>query len=181
VGLYAGPEYIIHFKYANILNVTYVTMTYGLGLPLLFPIAILSYLIFWLVERIQIAYTYRLPPKMDERMTKNAMRLFNYVPILFLFNGYWMLSNRQIFDNIVNKIELQGMQMESSHTWDTLRTLSVTSPILLICTFLVIISSLRTIFSQPFMQKWGYTISNTHFDVEENLPDFFDALKTSDK
>ena len=94
IDLYAGPEYIIHFKYSGILNVTYVTMMYGLGLPLLFPIAFLSYFIFWVVERYQIAYTYKLPPKMDSKMTENAMRLLSYAPILFLLNGYWMLSNR---------------------------------------------------------------------------------------
>ena len=49
--IYAGPEYIIHFKYSGILNVTFVTMLYGLGLPLLFPIALLSYFIFWATER----------------------------------------------------------------------------------------------------------------------------------
>ena len=51
VDLYKGPDYIIHFKYSNILNVTYVTMLYGLGLPILFPIALLTYIIFYLVER----------------------------------------------------------------------------------------------------------------------------------
>ena len=51
VDIYCGPDYIIHFKYSGILNVTYVTMLYGLGLPLLFPIAFLSYFIFWVTER----------------------------------------------------------------------------------------------------------------------------------
>ena len=31
---------------------------------------------------------------MDDKMTVNAMRLLSYTPIMFLFNGYWMLSNR---------------------------------------------------------------------------------------
>ena len=115
--MYAGPEYIIHFKYSGILNVTYVTLMYGLGLLLLFPIALLSYIIFWLVERYQIAYVYRLPPKMDSKMTKNAIRLLRYTPILFLFNGYWMLSNRQIFDKVINKLELLNHEMETSHTF----------------------------------------------------------------
>ena len=83
-------------------------MMYGLGLPLLFPIAFLSYFIFWLVERFQIAYTYRLPPKMDSKMTENAIRLLSFVPIIFLFNSYWMLSNRQIFDNVINKKDYKG-------------------------------------------------------------------------
>ena len=30
---------------------------------------------------------------MDQTMTQNAIRLLKYIPILFLWNGYWMLSN----------------------------------------------------------------------------------------
>ena len=51
IDLYAGPDYIIHFKYSGIINVTFVTMMYGVGLPILFPIALLSYFIYWAVER----------------------------------------------------------------------------------------------------------------------------------
>lgn len=102
VDLYSGPDYIVHFKYSGILNVTFVTMFYGLGLPILFPIAMLSYLIFWMTERYQIAYSYQLPPAMDDKMTINAINVLSYAPVLFLFNGYWMLSNRQIFENIIN-------------------------------------------------------------------------------
>lgn len=105
VNLYAGPDYIIHFKLSGILNVTYVTMFYGLGLPLLFPIALLSYFIFWSVERFQIAYTYKKPPHLDKRITENALQALSYSPLLFLFNSFWILSNRQIFGNTVNKID----------------------------------------------------------------------------
>lgn len=55
------------------LNITYVTMMYGLGLPMLFPIAFLSYFVLWATERYQLAYTYQLPPAMDDKMTVNAM------------------------------------------------------------------------------------------------------------
>ena len=41
-----------------LLNITYVTMMYGLGLPILFPIAAFSYFVFWVTERYQMAYTY---------------------------------------------------------------------------------------------------------------------------
>jgi len=67
--LYTGPNYIVHYKYSGILNIIYVTMMYGLGLPALFPIAFISFFIFWATERYQLAYTYQLPPAMDDRMT----------------------------------------------------------------------------------------------------------------
>lgn len=102
IDLYVGPDYVIHFKYSAILNVTFVTMMYGLGMPILFPIAAVSYFIFYAVERYQVAFTYPMPPAMDDQMTKNALSLLSYSPILLLMNGYWMLSNKQIFDSELN-------------------------------------------------------------------------------
>ena len=51
IDLYLGPNYQIHFKCSMVLCITYVTALYGIGLPLLFPIALLSYFIFWATER----------------------------------------------------------------------------------------------------------------------------------
>lgn len=40
---WSGQDYIIHFKFANVLNVYYVTLMYGMGLPILFPLAALNF------------------------------------------------------------------------------------------------------------------------------------------
>jgi hypothetical protein len=40
--LYSGSDYVIHFKYSGILNIVYIAFMYGMGLPLLFPIAAAS-------------------------------------------------------------------------------------------------------------------------------------------
>ncbi len=58
IDIYSGPEYLIHFKYSGILNVTFVTLMYGIGQPILFPIAVVSYFILYSIERILIAYFY---------------------------------------------------------------------------------------------------------------------------
>jgi len=99
-------------------------MMYGLGLPMLFPIAFVSFFIFWLTERYQIAYTYQLPPAMDDKMTVNAMNLLSYTPLIFLMNGYWMLSNRQMFGNVVNSLDYSTEQMSSGHGFETISELS---------------------------------------------------------
>jgi len=41
--LYSGAEYVIHFKNAGILNIVYMTMMYGVGMPILFPIAAFNF------------------------------------------------------------------------------------------------------------------------------------------
>ena len=55
--LHMGPEHKVDEKFAVILNVTFVTMTYGVGLPILFPIATLTLFILYATERYQVAYT----------------------------------------------------------------------------------------------------------------------------
>ena len=60
--IYAGPEFDLSYKYSYILVVTYVTFLFGAGVPILFPIAYLSLLGFYIVERLMMAYSYKRPP-----------------------------------------------------------------------------------------------------------------------
>ncbi len=52
VDLYSGPEYVIHYKYSFILNVVFMTFTFGAGLPILFPIAVCSLTVLYVLERL---------------------------------------------------------------------------------------------------------------------------------
>lgn len=42
--LFSGKDYVIHFKYSGILNIVYITMLYGVGMPILFPIAAFNFI-----------------------------------------------------------------------------------------------------------------------------------------
>ena len=70
--------------------------------------------------------------------------------------------------------------MQSSHTFSNLWELNPTTPMLFFCGVNLIIGFLRTFFSEK-LQSWGFTGGETCFDVDENLPDFFNALKMKDK
>ena len=50
--IYGGDEYLIHFKYSDVLVIVYVSCMYGLGIPLLFPIGALNLGITYISERI---------------------------------------------------------------------------------------------------------------------------------
>ena len=41
--LYSGSNYVIHFKSAGVINIVWVTMMYGIGLPILFPVAAFNF------------------------------------------------------------------------------------------------------------------------------------------
>ena len=50
--VYSGPEFMIQFKYADVLNITYTAMLYGVGMPVLWPLAALAVANQRLCERI---------------------------------------------------------------------------------------------------------------------------------
>lgn len=120
VDVYSGPEYMIHFKYSGIMNVTFVTMMYGLGVPILFPIAAFTYFMLFTVERLTTSYFYQLPPTFDDQMTKNALGNLRWAALYYLFFGYWMLSSKVIFSNFLTLIPDSTTRMLSGHTFRSL-------------------------------------------------------------
>ena len=97
--VYSGAEYVLHYKCSKIINVVWVTMMYGAGLPLLFPIAAFNLFNQYICERISVAYLKCLPAAIDDRLTNNVIRKCKLAPLLLLTNGYWMISNPEIFAN----------------------------------------------------------------------------------
>lgn len=72
-------------------------MMYGLAMPLLFPIVSVTLMSQWISERIQIAYFVRQPPAMDNMLSLNALSKIKWAPLFLLFNGFWIVDNKQMF------------------------------------------------------------------------------------
>lgn len=99
IGIYAGPEFAMHFKYSAILNITFVTFMFGLGLPLLFPYAILGIVVLWFSEKLLFFYSYRLPPMYGPELGKNVVNKMKGAPLFMFFFGYWFFSSHQLLSN----------------------------------------------------------------------------------
>jgi len=91
--LYAGPQYFMHYKYSAILNVTFVCFMYGFGLPMLFPVSFLAFLILYFVEKSMLYWSYRLPPSYDESLNDGVLIKLEWAPVFYFLIGYWMLAN----------------------------------------------------------------------------------------
>jgi len=65
VDLHSGPPFPIHFKYSLLMNICFVTFMYGSGMPILFVVALCSYFVFYCLERLLIAYSFKQPPSFD--------------------------------------------------------------------------------------------------------------------
>lgn len=94
VNIYSGSDYLIHFKYSAILNVVFVTFMYGLAIPLLFPLACLFFIIFFVVERLALTYSYKKPPMYDEKLNESAIATLKWAPVFMMIFGYWIMGNR---------------------------------------------------------------------------------------
>lgn len=93
VDTYSGPEFAIHFRFSTILNISFVTLTYGTALPILYPIALWSFFVLYTLERMLVCYYYKQPPAFDEKMTTNALKMLLWAPIVYMMMSYWYLGN----------------------------------------------------------------------------------------
>jgi hypothetical protein len=117
VEIYSGPTYFIHYKYSSILNITFVTFMYGLGIPILFPVACISLFTLYMVEKSMIYFSYRQPPLYDDLLNTNALNILSWAPLLFLSFGWWMFSSPQLFGNTIDPIEFSNEPRKALHYW----------------------------------------------------------------
>lgn len=101
VQTYSGPEYLLHSKYSNIMAQVYVSSMYGLFVPMLFLITLLSIMIMYVVETLSLIYHYRKPPNYDDVLHKHALRYLMLSPFFMCLMGYWALGNPAIFYNTI--------------------------------------------------------------------------------
>jgi hypothetical protein len=180
IELYSEDEHIIHFKYSSMLNAVLVTFMYGAGMPILFPICMVHMFIFYCTERYIVAYHAPLPPALDEKLTMNAISWMRLGPIFFLLNGYWMISQPQMFESDVNQITYSTNYMSTNHSIAAaFTTVTWASPMLLVGLMMVVIVFLQKIIPEK-LNEWGFTMLQGNIEVDEDLPNFFKSVKLND-
>lgn len=187
VDLYCGPEMFMFWKYSNVLNLTFVTLTHGIALPTLFPITLFGIVNNFFTERILLAYYYRQPPLLDNKLDNRAIETLKYSPILMLSMGYWYLGNRQMFFNEYSLVEEANDEVQDSghHVFDLpLHTL----PLLFAIPIVLFHEPLINFVTRNF-QKFGWLsdfknlrkFDNKELIVNENLGQFWQCLSGIDQ
>ena len=110
----------MHYKYSSILTISYITFMYGFGMPILFPIAMLSFLVLYVTEKIMLFYGYVMPPMYDERLSNDVLSKLQFAPFLYVCFGYWMASNQQLLSNDhLSAVKLSTDTYVTNHTFDS--------------------------------------------------------------
>jgi hypothetical protein len=119
VNIQCGPQYFMHFKYSAILNICFMTMMFGVGLPILFPVAAASFGVLFCLENFMLYYVFKQPPAYDERLNDSVLANLTWAPLFMLGFGYWMLTNQQLMQSYTD-LELKKNQEDtflSGHYW----------------------------------------------------------------
>lgn len=142
---------MIHFKFAELLNVVFVCMMYGIAMPILFPIGCIYLINCYVCEKLQLAFIVPCPPQMGDTMVNQVIEIIKLAPILLILNGWWMIDNQQIFANKWTYIVKSFQPMPSGHRILQFRV-SWSSPMLLIGVIGVLIYFLQSFFKDRLEQ-----------------------------
>ena len=92
-------------------------------------------------------------------------------------NGYWMLSNQEIFANkfeYINTILVPDMKSQHYLTFDV----NWAFPVLLLALSSIFIYVMQKTFRE-LLNASGYGMQRKEIEVDEDLPNFFDAIRLS--
>ena len=106
---------LIHTRYSTLIVNVLISMAFGVGLPLLFPIVFINLCIQYILDRLLTVYLYRQPPMFDAELTETALNIIQWAVVLYLGVGYWMMSNKQIFSNLVIPKEYSKEVLKTGH------------------------------------------------------------------
>jgi len=109
----------MHFKYSAILNICFMTMMFGVGLPILFPVAALSFGVLYLLENYMLYYVFKQPPAYDEKLNNSVLENLSWAPLFTLGFGYWMLTNQQLIQSYTSltPVAKQKDAFMTDHIW----------------------------------------------------------------
>jgi hypothetical protein len=97
--------------------ICFITFMYGPGMPVLFPIGLVGLCILYMVERYSMARYYQLPPNFSNELNIRCMKDILWSPIFYCGIGFWMFTNRQIFENKVKTIAFTTSIIRYDHTF----------------------------------------------------------------
>ena len=108
----------MHYKYSSVMNIVFITMMFGAGLPVLFPIAAASLTVLFCLEKFMLYYIYKQPPVYDERLNNSVLSNLDKAPFFLLGFGYWMLTNLQLIENeYLTPVGRKSDPFMAGHTW----------------------------------------------------------------
>ena len=161
------------------MNIVFVTFTYGLALPELFMYGLACIFVTYVVDKLCLVYYYKEPPSYDTKLNSTAIKILKWAPVLTFAVGFWMFSNRQIFENYACVNPQASPEVEK--TGHVIFRNVVDGPAFFLFLAFFILLLVYIFFSKlSRVYKRSSVAIKYQGDINENLPSYFEALDYDD-
>lgn len=89
-----GPEYPFYYKIAQTKITLWICVMLGPCMPVLYFVGAIAFIVQYIIDRLSLAYFYRLPPMYSERLTLNVVKTLKYYPCVALCIAFWLYTNK---------------------------------------------------------------------------------------
>lgn len=174
---YTGADFAIDlsYLYADSLNVIFLAMFYGIGMPIMFPMAAVILASQRLCQRLRVAYLCRLPPFLGNELSQAVYAVMKWAPLFMLYNAYWLMGNRQTFTNRYSYISKVYHPMRSGHYFTDFK-LNQAMPLGYPLVFVTTVVAIQKLVPEEVLMRLGYGMYRQMVSIREDLPTFKDAL-----
>lgn len=151
---FLGPPFHLHLRYAQVMVTYFVAMMYGMGIPILMPVACVSFYVTYLFDKAMFIKYYRHPPGYSHAISFSASKLLVYGIVLHVCFALWMFSDGLIFSsdsefetNAAVDAYTEDVHDQSLYTKLTQRhTIVLTISLMVLLVYLLIVHVFGTMF-----------------------------------
>lgn len=165
----------MYTPYALVLNTALSTFFYASALPILIPIAALTFINIYITERLTVAYWFRRPPRYDGKLNHAAMVFLKWAPLGYFVFGYWSMGNTKIFNNDAPEQVYTNEPPNTSHTggpWDS------SDPDLVMLSYAALFIIIMTLGRklEIIFRPCGMRQTDTKIILEESIGHFYSSM-----
>jgi len=90
--LYIGPEFNIQIRLGQVMTIIFVTMTYSSGLPILYFVSLIVFIVFYWTDKYMLLRFYKKSPQLTGELSKRAIQFLPMSAAVHCMFGLVMFS-----------------------------------------------------------------------------------------
>lgn len=99
--LYTGPEIDGFSLYAQYFTNLWTTLMYSVGMPLLYPIAMVYFMFLYWINKILILKSYRKTSAFNQDFALVSIEFYKIGLLIKVFMGLWMISSMNLSAEVI--------------------------------------------------------------------------------
>ena len=101
-----GPSFDWPVVYAQLMSTMFVALTFGTGLPMLYPFCLINFIVAYFVYKFLFLNLYRTPPRnRTAKLSREATAMIPLAITIHLIMSVWMLSYGELFSNDIDTVK----------------------------------------------------------------------------